>query len=400
MGNKLSGPKKDKDDKKKSSKKKNSKTGSDEEQANGEIESKPEEVKTEEGTAEVKADGTRTEGDGEAKVAGAPEEKAVDDIPSADGVPVTDNKVEAVVEKPVETEKKEETPAAPKVEETKPEPPAPLEETKPEPPAAKPESESLPEPVAEPEPTPVPESVKEPTPEPVVEATPEPVQDPEPVPEPESEPAPPAPVEPEPVKEPTPEPESVECTTPAETESEPAPPAPVEPEVPSEPEPVAAPEVEDNMQDAPPPPPEPLEQNGTDQNGTEQNGTHEPESPSNGEHITNGAPDVNGHMNGDHKVSTEFQWPLEGENVQVSGTFSDWKEKFTLEKQENGFKTTIDLPTGQHFYKYLVDDQWVVNKDQPIHCGEDGTENNHYFCSHYWIEIALCKILQMKPMIL
>jgi hypothetical protein len=32
------------------------------------------------------------------------------------------------------------------------------------------------------------------------------------------------------------------------------------------------------------------------------------------------------------KVSTEFRWEEAGENVEVSGTFNDWKEKVPLQK--------------------------------------------------------------------
>ena len=28
------------------------------------------------------------------------------------------------------------------------------------------------------------------------------------------------------------------------------------------------------------------------------------------------------------------------------------------------FSATVDLPVGEYLYKYIVDDKWVVNKNQ------------------------------------
>lgn len=76
------------------------------------------------------------------------------------------------------------------------------------------------------------------------------------------------------------------------------------------------------------------------------------------------------------KYEVEFKWEEAGENVLVSGTFNEWKEKIPLEKSDDVFTAKMELPAGEYLYKYFVDDQWVINKNQPIKQDEEGTDNN------------------------
>lgn len=41
----------------------------------------------------------------------------------------------------------------------------------------------------------------------------------------------------------------------------------------------------------------------------------------------------------------------------ISGTFTDWKT-IPMVKSHGDFVTIIDLPEGEHQYKYFVDGEW------------------------------------------
>ena len=45
-----------------------------------------------------------------------------------------------------------------------------------------------------------------------------------------------------------------------------------------------------------------------------------------------------------------FQYPGNGKDVYVCGTFSDWK-KIPMVKSQKDFVALIDLPVGEHQYK-------------------------------------------------
>jgi 5'-AMP-activated protein kinase, regulatory beta subunit len=47
-----------------------------------------------------------------------------------------------------------------------------------------------------------------------------------------------------------------------------------------------------------------------------------------------------------------------------------------LTKSQNDFVTILDLPEGQHEYKFFADGQWVLDPDQKHKDGESGAQNN------------------------
>ncbi|CAL1536256.1 unnamed protein product [Lymnaea stagnalis] len=75
-------------------------------------------------------------------------------------------------------------------------------------------------------------------------------------------------------------------------------------------------------------------------------------------------------------VGTEFKWEDGGDTVLVSGTFNNWEENIPLSKNGDVFSKTLDLPLGEYLYRFLVDEQWQVNKSLPIKCDENGLESN------------------------
>lgn len=56
-------------------------------------------------------------------------------------------------------------------------------------------------------------------------------------------------------------------------------------------------------------------------------------------------------------LPTVFKWDGGGKEVYISGTFSDWTP-LPMVKSHGDFVTIIDLPEGEHQYKFCVDGEW------------------------------------------
>lgn len=56
-------------------------------------------------------------------------------------------------------------------------------------------------------------------------------------------------------------------------------------------------------------------------------------------------------------LPTVFKWDGGGKQVYISGTFSEWKA-IPMVKSHGDFVTIIDLPEGEHEYKFYVDGEW------------------------------------------
>lgn len=56
-------------------------------------------------------------------------------------------------------------------------------------------------------------------------------------------------------------------------------------------------------------------------------------------------------------LPTVFKWDGGGRQVYISGTFSDWKS-IPMVRSHGDFVTIIDLPEGDHQYKFCVDGEW------------------------------------------
>lgn len=56
-------------------------------------------------------------------------------------------------------------------------------------------------------------------------------------------------------------------------------------------------------------------------------------------------------------LPTVFKWDGGGKEVYISGTFSEWKP-LPMVKSHGDFVTIIDLPEGEHQFKFCVDGEW------------------------------------------
>jgi hypothetical protein len=64
-------------------------------------------------------------------------------------------------------------------------------------------------------------------------------------------------------------------------------------------------------------------------------------------------------------ASFVFQWPYKADEVFVTGTFDDWGRTVQLEKKGDIFEKEVHLPatTGKIEYKFVVDGEWVTDKN-------------------------------------
>lgn len=80
-------------------------------------------------------------------------------------------------------------------------------------------------------------------------------------------------------------------------------------------------------------------------------------------------------------VSFTFRWPEGPQEVLVTGSFDKWQSKIPLVKEADGsYAVTIPLKfedEGERLYfKFIVDDEWVVSKDYRKEFDSNGFENN------------------------
>ncbi|KFM77600.1 5'-AMP-activated protein kinase subunit beta-2, partial [Stegodyphus mimosarum] len=72
---------------------------------------------------------------------------------------------------------------------------------------------------------------------------------------------------------------------------------------------------------------------------------------------------------------TVFKWDGGGKEVFISGTFSDWKP-IPMVESHGDFALILDVPEGDHQYKFQVDGQWIHAPGQPTVDNDLGTKNN------------------------
>jgi starch synthase len=84
----------------------------------------------------------------------------------------------------------------------------------------------------------------------------------------------------------------------------------------------------------------------------------------------------------DGKISITFSYKFEKgkqpKTVLLCGSFSNWKEKLplTFDPLSEKWSITLRLEKGKHLYKYIVNDEWIVNPMERHEKGKDGFVNN------------------------
>ncbi|XP_046388891.1 5'-AMP-activated protein kinase subunit beta-1 [Ischnura elegans] len=77
----------------------------------------------------------------------------------------------------------------------------------------------------------------------------------------------------------------------------------------------------------------------------------------------------------DRVLPTVFKWDGGGKQVYISGTFSNWKT-LPMVKSHGDFVTIIDLPEGEHQYKFFVDGEWRHDPGVALIDNGMGSKNN------------------------
>lgn len=74
-------------------------------------------------------------------------------------------------------------------------------------------------------------------------------------------------------------------------------------------------------------------------------------------------------------LPTVFKWAGGGKDVLISGSFSDWKP-IPMVRSHGDFALILEVPEGDHQYKFKVDGQWLHNPNEPTVDNDLGTKNN------------------------
>ncbi|RKP21536.1 hypothetical protein ROZALSC1DRAFT_27071, partial [Rozella allomycis CSF55] len=77
-------------------------------------------------------------------------------------------------------------------------------------------------------------------------------------------------------------------------------------------------------------------------------------------------------------VKFEFKPTNSPSQVYLAGSFNDWEAtKDKLTKQDDGLWTLeMDVPPGKVCYKFVVDDEWLIDESKPKETDDNGFVNN------------------------
>lgn len=75
-------------------------------------------------------------------------------------------------------------------------------------------------------------------------------------------------------------------------------------------------------------------------------------------------------------VEALFVWKEGGNEVFITGSFSNWKQWMSLEKVGDCFRLKILLPKEKHWFKFIVDKQWVCSTNYCSETDQYGNINN------------------------
>lgn len=84
--------------------------------------------------------------------------------------------------------------------------------------------------------------------------------------------------------------------------------------------------------------------------------------------------DENGEL--DAVLETTITWTEGGNEVFVTGSFSEWKQWFSMEKVGNIHILKLFLPKGKHYIKFIVDKIWVCSSYYETFLDDKGNLNN------------------------
>jgi len=78
---------------------------------------------------------------------------------------------------------------------------------------------------------------------------------------------------------------------------------------------------------------------------------------------------------GSKGLPTIFKFAGDAKEAYVCGTFSNW-EKIPMVRTQKDFVAMVELPVGDHQFKYYVDNEWTNDKNLPTVDNDSGLKNN------------------------
>jgi 1,4-alpha-glucan branching enzyme len=95
---------------------------------------------------------------------------------------------------------------------------------------------------------------------------------------------------------------------------------------------------------------------------------HWMEDPSNPSKVTNEFGEYNSYINVGKYVTFLLKGYSDAKRVILTGSFNDWNEKdIKMEKGDTDFWSyRMPLPAGKHYYKFIIDGQWILDPDNSI----------------------------------
>jgi hypothetical protein len=85
----------------------------------------------------------------------------------------------------------------------------------------------------------------------------------------------------------------------------------------------------------------------------------------------------------ENKNTVTFTLPgfQKAKKVLLAASFTNWKENaLPMQQVDKTWQVTIELKEGKHAYKYLVDDQWIVDPNNYINESDDEGNTNSIIC--------------------
>lgn len=78
---------------------------------------------------------------------------------------------------------------------------------------------------------------------------------------------------------------------------------------------------------------------------------------------------------GSKGLPTIFKYAGDAKEAYVCGTFSNW-DKIPMVRTQKDFVAMVELPVGDHQFKYYVDNEWTSDKNLPTVDNDCGSKNS------------------------
>lgn len=92
------------------------------------------------------------------------------------------------------------------------------------------------------------------------------------------------------------------------------------------------------------------------------------EDPSNPSKVKNEYGGYNSYINIGKYITFLLKGFDDASRVILSGSFNDWDEHaISMEREGNGYwKYRLPLPAGKHYYKFIIDGNWILDPENPV----------------------------------